>query len=252
MTRWCVGVDFGRQSDRTAIAALELLPSVGDDWVRPFLDVRYLHRLPVGTPYPEQCSFIAELVDGTPELRRADVIVDATGVGVAVSDSLREVMGRPFTELTITGGRVVKADGRKLSVPKKDLVSRLAVAMQQRRLRVSPGLDEADALYKELGAFSVSISESGSDSYGAKTGHDDLVLAVSYAVWKADARGQGAAFMEYARREGLIGRREIDTKSSPIFAPSPEPVVEAVPLLSDAEKLQAARDAAVRERARSW
>lgn len=199
MNRWVLGVDFGQRADRTALAGLEIVPQEG---AKPFLDLRYLHRLPVGMTYPEQCVFIASLVDQTPELAGADVIVDATGVGVAVVDSLRDVLHRGFTALTITGGREVVRDGQRLSVPKRDLISRLAVAMQSRRLRVSPGLPEAVALYAELGAFGVSISDSGADSYGARSGHDDLVLAVSYAVWSADYEaGNARAWVEYYRRQ---------------------------------------------------
>jgi hypothetical protein len=206
VNRWILGVDFGQRNDRTALAGIEVVPYEPVDAVdalkhrKPFLDVRYLHRIPLNMPYPEQCSFIAGLVDQTEELVRADVVVDATGVGVAVSDSLREVLPRGFTELTITGGAQASREGRRLSVPKRDLVSRLAVAMQSRRLRVSHGLSDAVALFDELGNFGVNISAAGSDVYGARSGHDDLVLATSYAVWLADRGGSSQVWLEYARR----------------------------------------------------
>lgn len=210
MSRWIVGVDFGQRSDRTAIAAVEVVqPPPPNDlgaggpvrWPKSFLDLRYLERLPVGLAYPEQCARIAALLDRTRELERAEVVVDATGVGVAVADQLREVLARGFYELTITAGGRVQEDGNRLSVPKRDLVSRLSVAMEQRRLRVAPGLASARPLLDELGNFNVTISGAGHDSYGARKGHDDLVLAVSYAVWLADGVGQGSAFIEFMRQE---------------------------------------------------
>ncbi|OIQ84061.1 hypothetical protein GALL_341410 [mine drainage metagenome] len=212
MNRWILGVDFGQRSDRTALAGVEVVPcedvDVDADGLvttarKPYLDVRYLHRLPLNMAYPDQCAFIANLVEGTPELARAEVVVDATGVGVAVADSLREVMRRGFKELSITGGAQATQDGNRISVPKRDLVSRLAVAMQSRRLRVSPGLPEAAALFDELGNFGVNISDTGSDSYGARTGHDDLVLATSYAVYLADQPDHGLAWLAYLRRQGV-------------------------------------------------
>ena len=206
MNRWILGIDFGQRNDRTALAAIEVVPHEPVDVAdaatsrKPFLDLRYLYRIPRNTPYPQQCSYIASVVEGYAELVNADVIVDATGVGVAVSDSLREVLPRGFTELTITGGSQVSQEGRRLSVPKRDLMSRVAVAMQSRRLRVSDGLDEAAAMVDEFNNFGVNISDSGSDTYGARTGHDDLVLATSYAVWLADRGGSSQVWLEYMRR----------------------------------------------------
>lgn len=206
---WFVGVDFGRNGDRTAIAAVESVPAPPDAnrrLPRPFLDVRFLDRLPLGMPYPEQISRLAGLLEHD-ELGGARLAVDATGVGVAVADLMREQLRSPFTEIVITGGAQVIVDGSRQSVPKRDLISRLAVAMQARRLRVSPGLPDAEALRSELANFGVKISDSGSDSYGSRTGHDDLVLAVSYAVWVASSGGQGDAFLESwqrrAAREGI-------------------------------------------------
>jgi hypothetical protein len=207
MNRWILGVDFGQRNDRTALAAIEVVPYVPVDVPdaaparKPFLVLRGLHRIPLNMPYPEQCSFIAALVEGTADLSGADVIVDATGVGVAVSDSLREVLRRGFTELTITGGAQATQEGRRLSVPKRDLVSRLAVCMQSRRLRVSDNLSDAVALLDELGNFGVNIGDLGRDVYGARSGHDDLVLATSYAVWLAERGSQGAIWLEFLRRQ---------------------------------------------------
>lgn len=203
-----MGVDFGQRNDRTALAGVEVVPCEDVDALgqvttsrKPFLDVRYLNRLPLNMPYPDQCALIAALVQSTAELVHADVVVDATGVGVAVSDSLREVLRRPFKELSITGGVRAGQDGNRISVPKRDLVSRLGVAMQSRRLRVSPGLTDAAALFDELGNFGVSISDAGNDAYGARTGHDDLVLATSYAVWLADNQDHGQVWLEWMRRK---------------------------------------------------
>lgn len=204
--RWCIGIDFGKRSDRTAIAAVQLVDVPGAGGVRfpkPELQLRFLERLPVELPYPVQCSRIAALIDLTSDFAHAEVAVDATGVGIAVADMLREVMRRPFTELTISSGARVLEDGSRVSVPKRDLASVLAVVMQQGRLRVAEALPDAVALYDELGQFEVKVSESGHDSYEAKAGHDDLVLATAYAVWLAE-RGSGpgssSAWVRYLRR----------------------------------------------------
>ena len=207
MSTWTLGIDFGQRNDQTAIAGLEI---TAVENAKSLLALRYLHRLPVGMTYPHQCAFIGALVESTPEFERARIAVDATGVGVAVVDQLREHLPRGFTELTITAGATRSRDGNRLSVPKRDLVSRLAVVMQARRLKVAAALEEAADLFGELASFGVTISDSGHDSYGATTGHDDLVLAVSYAVWLAEDTGHGAVWMEYLRDRagGSDGKRQ--------------------------------------------
>ena len=83
---WFVGVDLGQSRDFTAIAALERAELTGEydpamcAWRKEVaLRLRYLERVPLGTPYPE----IVERVRRTttaPELDgRCHVAVDATG-----------------------------------------------------------------------------------------------------------------------------------------------------------------------------
>jgi hypothetical protein len=72
-------------------------------------------------------------------------------------------------------------------VPKRDLVSGVQVALQSRTLKIASELSEAETLARELQNFTVKITDSANDVYGAwRVGtHDDLVLAVALAVWKA-------------------------------------------------------------------
>ena len=234
-TTWCVGIDFGKQSDRTAIAALEVVPREPDGDSRkrkPWLDVRFLQRLPVGLAYPDQCAQLAGLILNTAELARAQVAVDATGVGVAVSDILREHLPNGFTEISITGGAQTVIDGHRASIPKRDLVSRVNVVMQGRRLRVAKGLPDAAALYEELRNFEARISDAGHDSYSARSGHDDLIMATSYAVWLAEGDRNGAsAWTDYYRRAA--------EKLTQPAAPPPSG-------RSDSDRIHAARTAAFR------
>jgi hypothetical protein len=200
-----VGIDFGRNFDRTAVAVLDVVSQDLDEVTgkRPpaRLWVNYLHRLPPRLPYPAQVSWIANFMDAQ-ELRGASLAVDATGVGVAVVDLLRLEIRQGFHELSITGGNAATSEGTRHSVPKRDLVSRLSVAMQSRRLQVRADLPLATELLGELERFEVTINESGRDSYGAGTGHDDLVLALSYAVWMAERGGSARAWIDFAAAQG--------------------------------------------------
>ena len=121
------------------------------------------------------------------------LVVDATGVGAAVVDLLRQADLAPVP-IVIHGGDAVGRDGHGgYRVPKRDLVSVLQVLLQGRRLRVAEGLPEAAILTRELAAFRVKITASGHDSYGAGGGdlewrerpHDDIVLATALAAWYA-------------------------------------------------------------------
>ena len=57
-------------------------------------------------------------------------------------------------------------------------------------MQISEKLADAATLVRELMSMRVRISPAGHDSYGAASGaregpHDDLVLAVALAVWRA-------------------------------------------------------------------
>lgn len=181
--RFVVGVDLGQVRDFTAVAIAER-----QDEERVW-GIRYLKRFELGTPYPDIVEQLRVLMNHSP-LRGASVLAaDATGVGRPVFDLLRKAgMGCRVTGIGITGGDVVTPD-RALSgfkVPKRDVVGILQLLLQQRRLRISRRLREAEILLKELKDFKVRISDStGHDSYGAwRTGeHDDLVLAAGIGIW---------------------------------------------------------------------
>jgi hypothetical protein len=76
-------------------------------------------------------------------------------------------------------------------VPKRDLVGALQVLIQTGRLRIAEGLRDARTLVDELLRFRVRINaRTAHDSYGAwrECEHDDLVLALAVAVWRAERR----------------------------------------------------------------
>jgi len=123
---------------------------------------------------------------------RNSIVVDATGVGAPVIDMMRRArLGVPISAVVITGGDAVTLDGSKVRVPKRDLVSNLAVMLQEHHLRIAAGLSLAEVLVQELLNFKAKISSSGHDSYEAwrEGQHDDLVLAVALACWMGKTQG---------------------------------------------------------------
>lgn len=239
MDDYILGVDLGQARDFTALAVVEqplwvpqgtlglgvepgrsgwvspaeLAPRDRDRvrafWAeapsRPTLSVRHLERFLLGTSYPDITRAVAGLL-ATPPLRDARValVVDATGVGLPVVDLFREAGLRPIAA-TITAGMSASYDPgtNAVHVPKRDLVSTIAVLLESRRLKIAGGLAEAPTLLKELGDFKRRITPAGNEQLASwrERQHDDLVLAVALACWwrewywsnfdQAAARGRG-------------------------------------------------------------
>src|SRR5713101_931572 len=102
-----VGLDLGKQQDFTAIAVVER-EEQALAWMAPVfkgLAVRYLERMPLGTPYTEIVERVRELVNHRLVSGRCWLVIDATGVGSPVVDMLRKArLGCGLTAVTITGG----------------------------------------------------------------------------------------------------------------------------------------------------
>jgi len=116
------------------------------------------------------------------------LLVDATGVGAPVVDLLRRApLEAWLVPVTITGGEHASSGRDGWRVPKRDLVTALQVALEKGDLRLPAGMEMGRTLMKELMDVWVRISDSGHDSYGAfrHGSHDDLVLALGLACWRA-------------------------------------------------------------------
>lgn len=206
-----IGVDVGQQRDPTAICVAELgqRPTGRvfhhSDRERHIIfgcterciaemeatyTVRFLERLPLGTPYPAVAARLATLVVNVlargPDIG-AHLYLDATGVGRPVADLVTaQIRDRcRFTPVTFVHGHRCSrdADTNELRLGKAFLVSRLQVLLQSTRV-VLPSTDEAQALARELQDYEIRVDDDANDKYGAfKVGtHDDLVTALGLAV----------------------------------------------------------------------
>lgn len=212
-----VGVDIGQKRDPTAIAVVdgarrqvepvELVPEQRIMYAldgppprmvpktEPHYEVRYLDRLPLGTPYPEVGRRVVEICAGLSGRSREGVdlwclYVDATGVGQPVVDVLiaegiqRHVQLVPVY-FTYGDRRLESTEGgHHVTLGKAWLVSRLQVLLQGGRLHLPPDHREAAALARELADYEIHVDENANEKYGAfKVGaHDDLVTAIGLAV----------------------------------------------------------------------
>jgi len=148
--------------------------------------IRHLERPALGTPYPVIAERVKELTHTWPLTSSTPVVIDRTGVGVAVGD-IFTAAGITFHAITITGGNDVLRENRHhTKVPKRELVGQLVALFHSSRLKVAGDMQHAPTLVNELQNFKVKINlATGHDSYEAwrESIHDDLVLSVALACW---------------------------------------------------------------------
>lgn len=178
-----VGADIGQKQDYTAIVVTEEERRAE----LPHYVVRSLERLPLGTSYPRVVDRVEEIM-ATLETRAkprlgprrftVELIVDVTGIGLAIADMLRE---RDLTPkmATFTGSDKLTVHPQgAVSVGKGWMVGRLQVLLQGGRLHL-PRTVEAGILARELMDYEISVSDTAHASFNAKSGsHDDLVIAL--------------------------------------------------------------------------
>lgn len=182
-----IGVDIGQKRDPTAIAVVEIeRREVEPGRVEAHFLVRYLDRLPLGTPYPEVARRVAGIAERAARQvgRSATVYVDATGVGQPVLDLIAERWsGGRLIGVYFTHGDRRTEDGDKITLGKAYLVSKLQALLQSGRVHL-PDSGEARVLAQELRDYEIRIGEDANDRYGAfRVGtHDDLVTALGLAI----------------------------------------------------------------------
>ena len=172
MTRFHIGLDIGKKRDPAAIAIVEKAD---------MLQVRHLERMPLGTHYPAIVERARAIVNHFPLAGRCALVVDATGVGEPVVDMLRAArIGCEITAVTITGGEREHRSGPSTSVPKRDLIAGLQVLLEQGELKIARSMRDTGALIREL--MDIRSATLSAEGHGR---HDDLVIALALACWRA-------------------------------------------------------------------
>lgn len=194
--RYFIGVDLGQAHDPTAIAVVRRLRFLLSrdvqrstaTWIEEkptIFQCGYLERVPLGTTYPAIVAHVGRLLQRPIWSGKIDLAIDQTGVGRPVCDMFQSA-GLSFTAVTITGGDSESSEGRSWRVPKMTLVSSLQALLHEGRLHIQKDLTEAAELVRELQDFRVKYTENGHLTFNAREGkHDDLVLALAIAVWRA-------------------------------------------------------------------
>src|SRR5689334_4038948 len=137
MNSYFVGVDLGQRRDFTAMAVVERTELTGEwdaaVWAyrkEVALRLRYLQRIPLGTPYPEVAERVAELTRRKELAGRCQLVADATGVGAPVVELIRRAgPGCTLMPATITSGERESYSEGYYRIPKRDLIIGLQVLL---------------------------------------------------------------------------------------------------------------------------
>src|SRR5947208_11518382 len=98
-----VGLDLGQKRDHTAVVIVERIDHrrafMGSAFER--LVVRYVERMPLGMSYPAIAERVRSIVRSEELLGNCALVVDATGLGGPVVDTLRAAqLGCSLTPVT--------------------------------------------------------------------------------------------------------------------------------------------------------
>lgn len=183
------GLDLGQKKDYTAHVKIEKRISFsnanGGEWTPAVYTAVGLDRIK-GRSYTQLVEDIKVMMSRD-NGEDCPLVVDYTGVGRPVFDSLRSAGLRPIPIL-ITGGNSWSYDGGTYNVPKRDLSSTMLV-LGEPRFKVSWRLKLAKIIQGEMSVFSLKTNPvTLHDTYGAwrEGEHDDCILACSIACWYAE------------------------------------------------------------------
>lgn len=202
--RFIAGLDIGQLSDPSALVVLERQMRLSHGQLEPYYFAGHLERIPLQTPYPVMASGVRTRLEQLGE--RCALVIDATGVGRVIVDAFRaawmgwdDVRGlrvplanKPtIIALTLTAGEQARAESwDEQHVPRRDVLMRFMLILQQQRFQAAASLAEVPTLIKEGQAYRWRRNKAGdgdelySDWKDAK--HDDLLFAVCCAVWWGD------------------------------------------------------------------
>ncbi len=193
-----VGVDIGQRHDFTAIAILELLTVFTNEVDRVTYErktkshfrLRHIDRIPLNTEFESIVDYLVRLVSRQDLTDRANVIIDATGVGAPIYEMFyKRRAAREALRVVITGAdEAHKEHGRPhWTVPRRDLLYGVENLLRNRQLDIATDSPHSKTLARELSLIERNFSQSGREilESSRSTAHDDLVFALALAVWRA-------------------------------------------------------------------
>jgi len=214
---YTVGLDLGQRQDPSALVVIER--EAAADGTPTAYRCLGLERWPLGTPYLEVVARTRAVMDAPP-LKEAPLVVDQTGVGVAVVEMFRHAIDRVLVPVNITGGKQChRLPSGDWSVPKFDLVAVIQSLLGRRLLTFPRGHRLCKVLVDELRNFKVRVTAAANETYSAwrDSDKDDMVLALACSLWYADR----AAGVIDNSKAASSGRSLLADAPAGVFGPGP-------------------------------
>ena len=143
-----IGVDLGQARDYTAICILERFEELTGEaekgrWARRVrYEMPHLKRPSLGTSYPEIIELLKSLIARLPRHERLKILLDRTGCGRPVVDLMRKEKLEIVPVTIVFSGSASGGSHFGFNVPKRDLVSNLAILFQSDRLKIARTLPD--------------------------------------------------------------------------------------------------------------
>ena len=168
------------------------------------LRLRYLERVPLGTPYPEVVERVRAMTRSAELAGQCQLVVDATGVGRPVVELLQRRGSGMRDHAGDDYGRGHGEHGARI-LPGAEAgpdCGAAGAAAERGSCRSRRGYEQGPALVKEMAEMQVKITAEGNEQYGAwrEGEHDDLVFAVALACWGVKKLYPGVVSEEQGNR----------------------------------------------------
>lgn len=178
---------------------------------REHFNLRRIWRWPLHTEYGTVAEDVHAIWRQTAVHHRTLVMVDATGIGLAVVD-LVAPMGVPVMPVHFTSTDKVLVRNNEtvigMSVGVEAMVGRLISLYGAGRVHLSPKNEYRAELERQMRAYGIEIDDDGKTSWGARgQEHDDFVVSVGLATLPSAETREWRTYERLARKLSRVRRR---------------------------------------------
>jgi len=179
-----IGMSWDKQWTRFARSLERVVEKVRENWQEAYTQAS-LNAMDARVIDPDEGPQIIP-----PPSPRVRVRVDSTGVGDAIVEEIEKEIHPNYADsirvypIYFNHGDRIKYEKGAYSLGKSYMVSMIQAHLAGKRIKVAPGILDAEAALQELEDYEVEITENMNEKYGAfKVGsHDDLVTALGLSL----------------------------------------------------------------------
>jgi len=138
-----------------------------------------------GLDYPVMVNWVIGILK-MPQFNHGEppkFVMDASGVGVAVSDMFK-AKGIRHTGITFSKGNICTRTGPRITLGKPRLIGKFLAAFDSGKVQVNSGQPLWPQMEREMLSFRAEMKENGYTKFEAEEGeNDDLLISLAMAVW---------------------------------------------------------------------